>query len=141
MSDTNNWSSYVFPTIFVAIAVVIKDVLVDGYAFDNQVLIVDIGLNTAGYLLSDVIVHFGFDKMFATASTAGGENILSSGADLVVQPALQGLMVGSIRPFIHSTATLITHPITFMSSFVDAATYNIVGKYLSSPLVYYFEEK
>jgi hypothetical protein len=139
MSDTSNWSQWVFPPLFVGIAVVIKDCFLDGYALNDVVLITDVGINIAAYLLSDVIVHFGVDKMFASSTTAG-QSILSSGTDIVIQPALQGLIDGIVRPLIHSKATLINHPITFMSSFVDGATYNIVAKYLSSPLVYYFEE-
>ena len=140
MTDTTNWSQFVFPTIMVAIAVVVKDVVVDGYSLNDAVLLTDIGVNIVAYLLSDVIVQFGINKMFATASSTGSQQILSSGTDIVVQPLIQGLMVGVVRPMIHSKATLINHPITFMSSFVDGATYNIVAKYLSSPLVFYFEQ-
>ena len=139
MTDTTNFSSYVFPPLFVGIAVVIKDCFVDGYSISDQVLITDVGVNIAAYLLSDVIVQFGVDRMFSSAGS-GGQTILSSGTDIVLQPSLQGLMVGIVRPMIHSKATLINHPITFMSSFVDGAVYNIVAKYLSSPLVFYFEQ-
>ena len=138
MTDTTNWPQFIFPPLFVAAAVVVKDVFLDGYALNDIVLLTDIGFNVTAYLLSDVIVQFGLDKMF-TSSTTAGQSILSSGTDIVVGPALQGLMVGLIRPMIHSAPTLVNHPITFMSSFVDAATYNIVARYLSSPLVYYFE--
>lgn len=138
-SNTTNWSQYIFPPIFVALSVVVKDSLVDGYSITDAVLLTDIGVNVVAYLVSDVIVAFGLNKMFENSSTAG-QSILSSGTDIVVQPTLQGLMVGIVRPMIHSKATLINHPITFMSSFVDGAVYNIVAKYLSSPLVLYFEE-
>lgn len=136
MSDTFNFSAYVFPPIMVAIAVVVKDSFVDGYPISSPVLLSDIGVNIVAYLLSDVIVQFGLNKMFASAS---GASILESGSDIVVQPAIHGLICGVTRPMIHSAQTLISHPITFTSSFVDGAVYNIVAKYLSSPLVVYFE--
>jgi hypothetical protein len=137
MSDTTNFSSYVFPPIMVALAVVIKDGFVDGYSLKNQVLLADIGINVGAYLLADVMVQFGINRMFQNGET--GESILESGSDIVLQPAIHGLITGITRPMIHSNATLINHPITFTSSFVDGAVYNIVAKYLSSPIVYYFE--
>ena len=72
-------------------------------------------------------------------SDVSGSSILESGSDIVIQPAIHGLLCGVIRPMIHSSQTLINHPITFTSSFVDGAVYNIVSKYLSSPLVVYFD--
>jgi hypothetical protein len=138
MSDTFNWSSYVFPTIVVGIAVVVKDTFVDGYPISDPVVLTDIGLNIVAYLLSDVIVQFGVNRMFTNVAGAG-ESVLESGSDIILQPLLQGLMCGIVRPMVHTQQTLINHPITFMSSFVDGAVYNIVGKYLSSPIVFYFE--
>ena len=137
MSDTTNWSSYVFPPIMVALAVVVKDGFVDGYSMSSPVLLTDIGVNIVAYLLADVIVQFGLNRMFSHVNS--GESILESGSDIIIQPAIQGLICGVTRPMIHSEQTLINHPITFTSSFVDGAVYNIVAKYLSSPLVYYFE--
>ena len=136
MSDSINWSAWVFPPLVVAISVVIKDSVVDGYALTSPVLLTDIGVNIIAYLLSDVIVQFGLNAMFKDSS---GESILKSGSDLIVQPAIQGLLCGIARPMIHSRQTLINHPITFTSSFVDGAVFNIVGKYISSPLVVYFD--
>ena len=136
MSDSINFSAYIFPPIVVAIAVVIKDSVVDGYALTSPVLLTDIGVNIIAYLLSDVIVQFGLNAMFKDSS---GESILKSGSDLIVQPAIQGLLCGIARPMIHSRQTLINHPITFTSSFVYGAVFNIVGKYISSPLVVYFD--
>ena len=137
--NTSNWSNWVFPPLFVGIAVVVKDMVVDGYPINSPVLLTDIGINIVAYLLSDVIVQFGLNKMFSSDSSTGGQDLLATGTDIVIQPTLQGLMDGIVRPLIHSKQTLINHPITFMSSFVDGAVYNIVAKYLSSPLVYYFE--
>jgi hypothetical protein len=136
MSDTFNWSNYIFPPIMVAMAVVVKDSMVDGYSLSSPVLLTDVGVNIVAYLLADVIVQFGLNKMFVNAS---GSSILESGSDIVVQPAIHGLICGVARPMIHSAQTLINHPITFTSSFVDGAVYNIVAKYLSSPLVVYFD--
>ena len=137
MTDSINWAAYVFPVLAVGVAVVIKDSFVDGYAISDPVLLTDVGVNIVAYLLSDVIVQFGLNKMFTDA--ASGESILKSGSDLIVQPAIQGLLCGIVRPMIHSKQTLINHPITFTNSFVDGAVYNIVGKYISSPLVVYFD--
>lgn len=134
--NTTNFSSYVFPPIMVALAVIVKDSMVDGYSFKSPVLLTDIGVNIVAYILADVIVQFGLNKMF---SNANGASVLESGSDIVVQPAIQGLICGVARPMIHSAQTLINHPITFTSSFVDGAVYNIVAKYLSSPLVVYFD--
>lgn len=136
MSDSTNFSNYVFPPIMVALAVIVKDSLVDGYSMSSPVLLSDIGINIAAYLVADVIVQFGLNRMFSDAS---GSSILESGSDIVVQPAIHGLICGLVRPMIHSPQTLIFHPITFSSSFIDGAVYNIVGKYLSSPLVVYFD--
>ena len=136
MSDTTNWASYIIPPIFVGVAVVVKDSFVDGYSISSPVLLSDIGVNIVAYLLADVIVQFGLNKMFSSAS---GASILESGSDIVVQPAIHGLICGVVRPMIHSEQTLINHPITFMNSFVDGSVYNIVAKYLSSPLVLHFE--
>ena len=134
--NTFNFSAYIFPPVMVAIAVVIKDGFVDGYALSSPVLLTDIGVNIVAYLLADVVVQFGLNKMFSNAS---GASVLESGSDIVVQPAIHGLICGLARPMIHSQQTLINHPITFTSSFVDGAVYNIVAKYLSSPLVVYFD--
>ena len=51
MSNTFNWSNYVFPPLMVAVAVVVKDSFVDGYSFSSPVLLSDIGVNVAAYLL------------------------------------------------------------------------------------------
>ena len=136
--DTTNWSSWVFPPIFVGLAVVVKDVFIDGYTINNPVVLVDIGLNIVAYLLSDVLVQFGLNRMFMSSD---GETLLESGSDIVLQPAIHGLAMGFIRPMIHSQATLIDNPINFMNSFASGAVYNIVAKYVSSPLVFYFETK
>jgi len=136
-TNTFNWSQYIFPPIMVAISVVVKDFAMDGYPLSSPVLLTDIGVNIAAYLLADVIVQFGLNKMF---SNANGASVLESGSDIVIQPAIHGLICGAVRPMIHSEQTLITHPITFTSSFVDGAVFNIVGKYLSS-LVVYFDSK
>lgn len=139
MNETTNWSNYVFPPLMVGLSVIVKDKFVDGYALSDIVLLTDIGVNIAAYLLSDVIVQFGLNRMFTNAST-GGQTILESGSDIILQPLIQGLMVGITRPMIHSERTLINHPITFLNSFVDGAVYNIVAKYTSSPLVFYFSQ-
>lgn len=113
MSSTDtNWSAYVFPPLFVAGAVIIKDALVDGYSLRDQILITDIGINIVLYLLSDVIVQFGLNRMFVQQDDYGKE-LLESGTDIILQPAIHGLICGVIRPMIHSDRTL-THPITFM---------------------------
>lgn len=132
--SSNNWATYVIPPIIVAISVVVKDVFVDGYPMSDSIVITDVGINITSYLLSDVIVQFGLNKMF-TDTSGTGQTILESGSDIVLQPVIQGLICGITRPLVHSKQTLITHPITFTSSFVDGLVYNIVGKYLSSPLV------
>ena len=134
ISSSNNWATYVIPPIIVAISVVIKDDFVDGYPIKDSIVITDVGINITAYLLSDVIVQFGLNKMF-TNTTGTGLTILESGSDIVMQPIIQGLICGFARPLSHTEQTLITHPITFTSSFVDGVVYNIVGKYLSSPLV------
>jgi hypothetical protein len=135
--NTFNFSAYVFPPLMVGLAVVVKDGFVDGYPLSSPVLLTDIGVNIVAYLLADVFVQFGLNKSFTNAGS--GESILESGTDIVVQPVVHGLLCGFVRPMIHSKQTLITHPITFASSFIDGAVYNIVAKYLSSPLVIYFE--
>lgn len=133
--DTFNWSTYIFPPLMVGIAVIVKDSLVDGYRLNSPVLLSDVGINIVAYFLADVIVQFGLNRMFTDSS---GSSILESGSDIVVQPAIHGVICGFARPMIHTKQTLINHPITFQSSFVDGAVYNIVAKYLSSPLVIYF---
>jgi hypothetical protein len=135
MNDSTNFSNYVFPPLMVGLAVVIKDAVVDGYALSSPVLLADVGINIVAYYLADVIVQFGVNRMF---DSSNGETILQSGSDIVLQPTIHGLICGVTRPMVHSQQTLITHPITFTSSFVDGAVYNIVAKYLSSPLVLYF---
>ena len=137
-ANSVNWSSFIFPSLFCGFAVVINDVFISGYSFNDPVVLVDIGLNICAYLLSDVIVQFGLNRMFVNDS---GETLLESGTDIVLQPVVHGLMMGIARPMIHSGATLIDHPINFMNSFTSGAIYNIVAKYISSPIVFYFDSK
>ena len=136
MSSSNNssWGSYIIPPIIVGIAVIIKDTLVDGYPISDQIVMTDVGINITAYLISDVFVEFIVNKAFSNTSGTG-QSVLESGSDIVMQPLIQGLICGVARPLVHSQQTLITHPITFMSSFVDGLIYNILGKYLSSPLL------
>ena len=89
ISSSNNWATYVIPPIIVAISVVIKDVFVDGYPIKDSIVITDVGINITAYLLSDVIVQFGLNKMF-TNTTGTGLTILESGSDIVMQPIIQG---------------------------------------------------
>ncbi len=133
--DTYNWSNYIFPPLIVGLSVVIKDKYVDGYDITNAVLLTDVGLHIVAYLLSDVIVQFGVNRMFEQNPDS---DLLKAGTDIVVQPALHGVMTGVVRPMMHSEQTLLDHPITFFTSFTDGLVFNIVGKYLSSPLVIYF---
>ena len=135
--DTYNWSNYIFPPIVVGLTAIIKDMYVDGYALSDGVLLTDVGLNVVAYLLADVIVQFGVNRMFEKSPD---NELLKAGTDIVIQPVIQGLMIGTIRPMIHTRQTLVTHPITFFTSFVDGLVYNIVGKYLASPLVIYFSK-
>ncbi len=136
MSSSNNssWGSYIIPPIIVGIAVIIKDVFVDGYPLEDAIVMTDVGINITAYLISDVFVEFIVNKAFSNTSGAG-QSVLESGSDIVLQPLVQGLICGVGRPLFHSRQTLITHPITFMSSFVDGLIYNILGKYLSSPIL------
>jgi hypothetical protein len=137
MTDSVNWSNYIFPPLIVGVSVVIKDKYIDGYAFNDGVLLTDVGLHIVSYLLSDIIVQFGLNRMFESNPDS---DLLKAGTDIVVQPALHGLMTGITRPLIHSEMTLIEHPINFFNSFTDGLIFNIVGKYLSSPLVIYFSK-
>lgn len=137
MNNSVNFSNYIFPPLMVGIAVVVKDAAVDSYPLSSPVLLADIGINIVAYYLSDVIVQFGLNRMFTTA--ASGESVLESGSDIVLQPVFHGLINGFVRPMIHSNQTLLMHPINFSNSFIDGAVYNIVAKYLSSPIVVYFE--
>ena len=134
MSSSNNssWGSYIIPPIIVGIAVVVKDVFVDGYPLEDAVVLTDVGINITAYLISDVFVEFVVNRIFTNTS---GQSVLESGSDIVLQPLIQGLVCGIARPLVHSRQTLITHPITFTSSFVDGVVYNIVAKYLSSPIL------
>ena len=136
MSSSNNssWGSYIIPPIIVGIAVVVKDVFVDGYPLEDAVVLTDVGINITAYLISDIFVEFIVNKAFTNTSGAG-QSVLESGSDIVMQPLVQGLICGIARPLVHSQQTLITHPITFTSSFVDGVVYNIVAKYLSSPIL------
>ena len=133
MSSSNNssWGSYVIPPIIVGISVIIKDTLVDGYPISDAIVMTDVGINITAYLISDVFVEFIVNKAF-TNTSGTGQSVLESGSDIVMQPLVQGLICGVARPLFHSQQTLITHPITFTSSFVDGVVYNIVAKYLSS---------
>ena len=135
-SINQNWASYLIPPIFVGIAVVIKDVFIDGYPIGDDIVITDVGINMSAYLISDLIVNLGLNKMFSNVGT--GSSILESGSDIILQPVIQGLICGIARPLVHSEQTLIAHPITFTSSFTDGLVYNIIGKYVSSPIVDYF---
>ena len=134
MSSSNNssWGSYIIPPIIVGIAVIIKDTMVDGYPLSDKIVFTDVGINISAYLISDLFVEFVVNKAFTNTSGVG-QSVLESGSDLVLQPVVQGLICGIARPLVHASQTLITHPITFMSSFVDGVVYNIVAKYLSSP--------
>ena len=134
MSSSNNssWGSYIIPPIIVGIAVVVKDVFVDGYPLEDAVVLTDVGINITAYLISDIFVEFVVNRIFTNTS---GQSVLESGSDIVLQPLIQGVICGIARPLVHSQQTLITHPITFTSSFVDGLIYNILGKYLSSPIL------
>lgn len=133
--DTLNWSSFFFPPLFVVVAVLIKDKYVSGMAFNDSLLLTDIGLNVVAYLLSDVIVQFGINRMFKNSPDS---SLLESGTDIILQPLLHGLLVGTTRPMISNSVTLNANSINFMNSFIDGTIYNIVGKYMSTPLVIYF---
>lgn len=137
MTDSFNWSNYIIPPIFVGISVLIKDAYVDGYSIKDAVVLTDVGVHIVAYLLSDVIVQFGINKMFDNSQ---GESLLRAGSDIVIQPGIHGLMTGLVRPMIHSEATLLNHPITFANSAIDGIVYNIVAKYLSSPLIVYLSK-
>ncbi len=137
MDTSKSFSTYVFPPLFVAGAVALKDLYIDGYSISDGVLLVDIGLNVATYLISDVAIEFGVNRMFERSPDS---DLLKAGSDIIVQPLLHGLILAGIRPMIHTQQTLITHPVTLFSSFVDGFIYNIVAKYLSSPLVIYFSK-
>ena len=134
MSSSNNSSvaSYVIPPIIVGIAVIIKDTMVDGYPLSDEIVMTDIGINITAYLISDVFVEFVVNRIFTNTS---GQSVLESGSDIVMQPLIQGLVCGIARPLVHTRQTLITHQITFTSSFVDGILYNIIAKYFSSPLL------
>ena len=134
MNSNNSVASYIIPPLIVGIAVVIKDVFVDGYPLEDAIVMTDVGINITAYLISDVFVEFIVNKAFSNTSGTG-QSVLESGSDIVMQPLIQGLICGIARPLVHSRQTLITHPITFMSSFVDGFLYNIVAKYLSSPIL------
>ena len=134
MNSNNSVATYIIPPIIVGIAVVIKDVWVDGYPLEDAVVLTDVGINITAYLISDIFVEFIVNKAF-TNTSGTGQSVLESGSDIVMQPLIQGLICGVARPLFHSQQTLITHPITFTSSFVDGVVYNIVAKYLSSPIL------
>ena len=136
MSSSNNssWGSYIIPPIIVGIAVVIKDVWVDGYPLSDDIVLADVGINISAYLISDLFVEFFVNKAFSNTSGTG-QTVLESGSDIIMQPLIQGLLCGVVRPLVYTKQTLITHPITFTSSFVDGVVYNIVAKYLSSPIL------
>ena len=133
-SNNSSVASYVIPPIIVGIAVIIKDVFVDGYPLEDAIVMTDVGINITAYLISDVFVEFIVNKAFLNTSGAG-QSVLESGSDIVLQPLIQGVICGIARPLVHSQQTLITHQITFTSSFVDGLIYNILGKYLSSPIL------
>ena len=133
-SSNNSVASYVIPPIIVGIAVIIKDTMVDGYPISDDIVMTDVGINITAYLLSDVFVEFIVNKAFSNTSGTG-QSVLESGSDIVMQPLIQGLICGVARPLVHTRQTIITHQITFMSSFVDGLIYNILGKYLSSPIL------
>ena len=136
MSSSNNSSvaSYLIQASIVGIAVVIKDVWVDGYPLSDDIVLADVGINISAYLISDLFVEFFVNKAFSNTSGTG-QTVLESGSDIVMQPLIQGLLCGLVRPLVYTKQTLITHPITFTSSFVDGVVYNIVAKYLSSPIL------
>ena len=133
-SSNNSVASYIIPPIIVGIAVIVKDVFVDGYPLSDNIVMTDVGINITAYLLSDVFVEFIVNKAFSNTSGTG-QSVLESGSDIVMQPLIQGLICGIARPLVHTRQTIITHQITFMSSFVDGLIYNILGKYLSSPIL------
>ena len=134
MNSNNPVASYIIPPLIVGIAVIIKDTMVDGYPISDAIVMTDVGINITAYLISDVFVEFIVNKAF-TNTSGTGQSVLESGSDIVLQPLIQGVICGIARPLVHSRQTLITHPITFTSSFVDGLIYNILGKYLSSPIL------
>ena len=134
MNSNNSVASYIIPPIIVGISVIIKDVFIDGYQLDDALVMTDVGINITAYLISDVFVEFFVNKAF-TNTSATGQSVLESGSNIVMQPLIQRLICGIARPLVHTRETLITHPITFTSSFVDGLIYNILGKYLSSPIL------
>ena len=114
--------------------VVVKDVFIDGYPLSDNIVMTDVGINISAYLISDVFVEFVVNKAFSNTSGVG-QSVLESGSDIVMQPLIQGFFCGIARPLVHTRQTIITHQITFMSSFVDGLIYNILGKYLSNPIL------
>ena len=92
MSSSNNssWGSYIIPPIIVGIAVVVKDVFVDGYPLEDAVVLTDVGINITAYLISDVFVEFIVNKAFLNTSGAG-QSVLESGSDIVLQPLIQAI--------------------------------------------------
>ena len=85
MSNTFNWSNYVIPPLFVASAVALKDLYVDGYNLSDGVLLVDIGLNVATYLFSDVVIEFGVNRMFEKSPDS---QLLKAGTEIIENLAI-----------------------------------------------------
>lgn len=141
MSENANWSNFVIPPLFSALIALVKNVLGEGLPPNNPIVLVDVGVNTGAYLVSDLITIFGLDRAFKDVDNKDTNTILEQGTNVVMEPLLHGLLTGIILPFVHSeptvrsmkTSVLENH--TFKNSFLDGVANHIIASYTSKPLV------
>jgi len=139
----NDWYSYLVPMAFVGTSVFLNDVFGSGYLPDSPFLWIDVGTQMFSYMLSKMVIEYSFDKMFPAG-------FFENGFNLVAQPLLHGSMSGLISEFsIHKPSIRSIQFIAdrsgklpdlnkhtgFMDGFKTGAVYNIVGTYLSMPII------
>lgn len=139
----NDWYSYLVPTLFVGTSVFINDVAGSGYLPDSPFLWIDIGSQMFSYVLSKIIIEYSFDKMFSAG-------FFENGFNLIAQPLAHGTINGLISEFsIHKPSIRTIQFVAnrsgklpnieahtgFMDGFKTGAVYNMIGTYLSMPII------
>jgi len=130
-----SWKSYIIPPIFVAGLVFGRDVFLHFMPPESPQVWIDVALNVGSYTISKLVVEKLIDANFS--------GFIENGINIAVEPALHGLMTGLVSYFGIDNNTLISLPRRgnirtnngFMNGFLSGAQYNILGSYLSQPLV------
>lgn len=140
LSSSTNWKSWIIPPIFALILTFGKDVLVDHYLLDSPHVMIDMCSNLASFIISKLIIEYGFDRMFSSGS------LWQNGFDMVAEPTIHGLINGAVMhssinvSTIKSLSFIKTLPLpnngnSFTQTFIDGILINMLANYLSEPLV------